>query len=50
LNCRIRDVVHTYCRDKGLESYIGPWVLSEDVEWFEEEQIIIRSSNLKSYE
>ena len=38
------------CRDKGPKSYIGPWVLSEDVKWFEEGQIVIRGSNLKSHE
>ena len=37
------------CRDKDPESYIGPWDLSEDVEWTEEKQIVIRGSNLKSY-
>ena len=41
---------YSRCRDKGLESYIGLWVLSEDVEWTEEEQIVIRGSNLKSHE
>ena len=38
------------CGDNGPESYIGPWALSEDVEWTEEEQIVIRGSNLKSHE
>ena len=38
------------CRDKGPKSYIGPWALFEDVEWTEEEQIVIRGSNLKSHE
>jgi len=38
------------CRDKGPESYIGPWALSKDVEWSEEGQIVIRSSNSKSHE
>ena len=37
------------CRDKGPKSYIGPWVLSEDVEWSEKGQIVIRGSNLKSH-
>ena len=27
---------HIYCRDKGPKSYIGPWPLSEDVEWSKE--------------
>ena len=38
------------CRDKGPKSYIGPWVLSEDVGWSEEEQIVIKDSNFKSHE
>ena len=38
------------CSDKGPKSYIGPWALFEDVEWTEEEQIVIRGSNLKSHE
>ena len=41
---------HIYCRDKGPKSYIGPWPLSEDMEWSEEGQIVIRGSNLKSHE
>ena len=38
-----------YYKDKGPRSYIGPWVLSEDIDRFEEEQITIRSSQLKSH-
>ena len=38
------------CRDKGPKSYVGPWALSEDVEWFEERHIFSRCSNLKSHE
>ena len=37
------------CRDKGLESYIGPWALFEDIEWTEEKQIIIKGLNLKPH-
>ena len=44
---RLSDII---CRDKGPKSYIGPWVLSEDVEWSEERQIFSRYSNLKSHE
>ena len=25
------------CRDKGLKLYIGPWVLTNDVDWFEDD-------------
>ena len=25
------------CRDKGPKSYIGPWTLSENVDWSEDE-------------
>ena len=28
-------------------SYIGPWALSEDIDRFEEEQIVVRCSQLK---
>ena len=38
------------CRDKGPKSYIGHWALSEEVEWFEEEQIVVKGSNSKSHE
>ena len=38
------------CRDKSPKSYIRHWALFEDVEWTEEEQIVIRGSNLKSHE
>ena len=37
------------CRGEGPISYIGPWVLSEDIDKFEKEQIIIRCSQLKSH-
>ena len=37
------------CRGEGLISYIGPWILSEDIDKFEKEQIIIRCSQLKSH-
>ena len=36
-------------RDKGPRSYIGPWVLSEDIDMSENEQTTIRSSHLKSH-
>ena len=39
-----------YCKDKVPKSYIGFWALSEDVEWSEEGQIVIRGSNSKSHE
>ena len=42
--------MRVYCRDKGPESYIEHWALSEDVEWSKEEQVVIRNSNLKSHE
>ena len=42
--------IYQQCRDKGPGSYIGPQALSEDVEWSEEEQIVIRGFNLKSHE
>ena len=32
------------CRGKGSKSYIGHWVLSEDINGSEEKQIIIRYS------
>ena len=38
-----------YCRDKGPKSYIGPWALSEDIDRSKEEQIAIKSSQLKSH-
>ena len=41
---------HIYGRVKGPKSYIGPWALSKDIGWSEEEQIVIRNSNLKSHE
>ena len=25
------------CRDKGSKSYIGPWTLAEDVDWFDDD-------------
>ena len=40
---------YTFCRDKGLVSYIGPWILSEDIDRSKEEQIVIRGSQLKSH-
>ena len=38
-------VINGCYRDKGPKSYIGHWALFEDVEWFEEGQIVIRISN-----
>ena len=37
------------CRGEGPRSYIGPWILSEEINRFEKEQIVIRGSQLKSY-
>ena len=31
------EILKGYCRDKGLKLYIEPWVLAEDIDWFEEE-------------
>ena len=42
-------ILRGYYRDKGPRSYIGPWVLSENIEKSEEEQIIIMGFNLKSH-
>ena len=49
-NFTIFTLINASCRNKGPESYIGSWALSEDVEWFEEEQVVIRNSNLISHE
>jgi len=42
-------ILRDYCRGKDLRSYIGFWALSEDINRSEEEQIIIRCSQLKSH-
>ena len=39
-----------YCRVKDPKCILGLGLLSEDVEWSEEGQMVIRGYNLKSHE
>ena len=45
--CLVISNNYTNCRGKGPRLYIGPWILSEDSDTSEEEQIDVRSSQLK---
>ena len=40
--------MYAFCWGKGPRSYIGPWVLSEDIDRSEEKQVVVKHFQLKS--